>query len=180
MQGLEVHRRTDMAPCAAYVMLHESAAATMTPATPNVPPKPSASDWYRFLRLFRRTPRGSSARRGLRTVGARATGQEHGPPRPRIPLRTSGLEAQRARQHLQTLHDATEQIHSSSTKRKHPLAPTKSRRRAAEGIPDRPALVEHRQPFTPPFAALGWKDVRIEPRLGYTRGAASMRRQMKC
>jgi len=37
----------------------------------------------------------------------------------------------------------------------------------AAGIPDRPALVECRQPFTLPFAALGWKDVRIEPRLGY-------------
>lgn len=36
-----------------------------------------------------------------------------------------------------------------------------------EGIPDRPALIEYRQPFTLPFAALGWKDVRIEPRLGY-------------
>lgn len=35
------------------------------------------------------------------------------------------------------------------------------------GIPDRESVVEHRQPFTLPFAALGWKDVRLEPRLGY-------------
>lgn len=45
--------------------------------------------------------------------------------------------------------------------------PRKADDERAEGIPDRPALVEHRQPFTLPFAALGWKDVRIEPRLGY-------------
>jgi hypothetical protein len=37
----------------------------------------------------------------------------------------------------------------------------------ADGIQDRTALVEYRQPFALPFAALGWKDVRIEPRLGY-------------
>lgn len=43
----------------------------------------------------------------------------------------------------------------------------KADRERAEGIPDREPLVEHRQPFSLPFAALGWKDVRIEPRLGY-------------
>lgn len=36
-----------------------------------------------------------------------------------------------------------------------------------DGTPDRPAIVEYRRPFTLPFAALGWKDVRVEPRLGY-------------
>ena len=37
----------------------------------------------------------------------------------------------------------------------------------AAGIPDRAALAEHRQPFYLPFAHLGWRDVRIEPRMGY-------------
>lgn len=37
----------------------------------------------------------------------------------------------------------------------------------AAGIPDRPELVDHRQPFDLPLARLGWRDVRLEPRLGY-------------
>ncbi len=36
-----------------------------------------------------------------------------------------------------------------------------------QGIPDRPAWTDSRAPFNLPFAALGWRDVRIEPRLGY-------------
>lgn len=49
-------------------------------------------------------------------------------------------------------------------------ANTRWRRADAEraaGIPDRPEIIEHRQPFYLPFAHLGWRDVRIEPRLGY-------------
>lgn len=37
----------------------------------------------------------------------------------------------------------------------------------ADGIPDRTPLEDRRQPFTLEFAHLGWRDVRIEPRLGY-------------
>lgn len=37
----------------------------------------------------------------------------------------------------------------------------------ADGIPDREPLTDFRQPFCLPFRHLGWRDVRIEPRLGY-------------
>ena len=36
-----------------------------------------------------------------------------------------------------------------------------------QGIPDRPAWTDNRAPFELPFAHLGWRDVRVEPRLGY-------------
>jgi hypothetical protein len=37
----------------------------------------------------------------------------------------------------------------------------------AAGIEDRESWPDNRQPFALPFAALGWRDVRIEPRRGY-------------
>jgi hypothetical protein len=37
----------------------------------------------------------------------------------------------------------------------------------ADGIPDRPMVEDCRQPFNMPLSAFGWRDVRIEPRLGY-------------
>lgn len=43
----------------------------------------------------------------------------------------------------------------------------KADREREDGIPDRQPMVEYRQPFVLEFRALGWKDVRIEPRLGY-------------
>lgn len=63
-------------------------------------------------------------------------------------------------------------MHRRKSHRHQRAANTRWRLRKAEqerddGISDRPALVEYRQPFTLPFAALGWKDIRIEPRLGY-------------
>ncbi len=35
------------------------------------------------------------------------------------------------------------------------------------GIPDREPIIDNRDPFTLPFKARGWRDVVIEPRLGY-------------
>ena len=43
----------------------------------------------------------------------------------------------------------------------------KAEQERADGIPDRQALVEHRQPIPLPLAHLGWRDVTLEPRLGY-------------
>lgn len=37
----------------------------------------------------------------------------------------------------------------------------------AEGVPDREPMTDVRLPFSLPFAHLGWRDVRLEPRLGY-------------
>jgi hypothetical protein len=37
----------------------------------------------------------------------------------------------------------------------------------ADGIPDRPPIVEHRQPIPLALARLGWRDVTLEPRAGY-------------
>lgn len=36
-----------------------------------------------------------------------------------------------------------------------------------DGIPDRETIPDNRDPFTLPFKARGWRDVEIEPRLGY-------------
>jgi len=36
-----------------------------------------------------------------------------------------------------------------------------------DGIYDRPAFEDCRQPFALPLAAAGWRDLTIEPRLGY-------------
>lgn len=36
-----------------------------------------------------------------------------------------------------------------------------------DGIPDRPLLADSRLPFPLPLKARGWRDVEIEPRLGY-------------
>lgn len=47
---------------------------------------------------------------------------------------------------------------------------TRSRRAQQErdgGIPDREPIVDDRDPFPLPFKARGWRDVEIEPRLGY-------------
>ena len=37
----------------------------------------------------------------------------------------------------------------------------------ADGIPDMPLISDMRQPFTMQLSAFGWRDVVIEPRLGY-------------
>lgn len=36
-----------------------------------------------------------------------------------------------------------------------------------EGIPDMPPMTDSRQPFTLPLSGFGWRDVVIEPRIGY-------------
>lgn len=36
-----------------------------------------------------------------------------------------------------------------------------------DGIPDRETISDTRDPFPPPLKARGWRDLEIEPRLGY-------------
>lgn len=57
---------------------------------------------------------------------------------------------------------------------KHPTPEQRSRARERQaqweredGIPDREPITDNRDPFPLPLKARGWRDLEIEPRLGY-------------
>lgn len=59
------------------------------------------------------------------------------------------------------------QRHQIAAKARWRAAEIRAEAEHAAGIPDREPMQDIRQPFYLPFAHLGWRDVRIEPRLGY-------------
>jgi hypothetical protein len=43
----------------------------------------------------------------------------------------------------------------------------KAQQEREDGIPDREPIIDARQPVTLPLSALGYRDIHLEPRLGY-------------
>lgn len=47
------------------------------------------------------------------------------------------------------------------------MAEVRAEAERAAGIPDRPLIDDCRRPFALPLKSIGYRDMRIEPRLGY-------------
>jgi hypothetical protein len=57
--------------------------------------------------------------------------------------------------------------HVKAAKARWRAAEAQAEAERTEGTPDVPMLDDCRQPFLMPLSHVGWRDVRIEPRLGY-------------
>ena len=59
------------------------------------------------------------------------------------------------------------QRHAHAANTRWRAAEARAEAERAAGIPDEPMPTDVRQPFTLPLEHLGYRDLRIEPRLGY-------------